>query len=106
MVMAPDEMSCTGCHEDPIILSFENCTIGFEMFATVVQTISDDNLHTELAYNQKCKDTTDQLGQYPPVRISLSLLIPNALVWEQNAMLTISETASPLSFKGFRDSKY
>ena len=72
VVMAPDEISRAGCREDPIVLSFENCTINFEVFATVVQTIWDDHLHTELDYSHDSKDTTDQLTQYPPVRISLA----------------------------------
>ena len=71
VVMAPDENPRTGCREDPIILSFENCTINFEMFATVIQAIWDDHLHTELDYSHKSRDTTDQLGQYPPVRVTL-----------------------------------
>ena len=70
VVMAPGVLSRTGCLEDPVILSFENCTISFEMFARVVQTIWDDHLHTELTYSPKSKDATDQLAQYPPVRIS------------------------------------
>ena len=76
VVMAPDKMPRSGCLEDPIILPFENCTISFEMFATVVQKIWDDHLHTELTYNPKSKNTTDRLRPYPPVRISVSSLIP------------------------------
>ncbi len=81
VVMAPDR---SGCPEDPIVLAFENCTISFEMFATVVQKIWDDHLHTELAYNPKSKDTTDQLRQYPPVRISVSSLIPVQTLFRGN----------------------
>lgn len=66
--MTPDGMSRPGCHEDSIILPLENRTISFDMFATFVQKISDDHLHSELAHSHKRNDTTDQLGQYPPVR--------------------------------------
>lgn len=72
VVMAPDEMSRTSCHEDPIIPSFESRTISFEMFATVIQRIWDDHLHVELAHDLKGKDATNQLAQYPPI----SSLIP------------------------------
>ncbi|KAM0798221.1 hypothetical protein BDR22DRAFT_891528 [Usnea florida] len=64
--MAAGKVSRTGSLEDPILLSFENCTMGFGKFATVVQTISDDHLYMDLAYDHKDKNLADQLRQYPP----------------------------------------
>ena len=72
VVMAPDETSSTGPVEDSIILSFESCSITFEMFARVVQKIWDDHLHTELTYSHQDENTTDQLLQYPPVGLFIA----------------------------------
>ncbi len=102
VVMAPDRVPRSGCLEDPIILAFENCTISFEMFATVVQKISDDHLHTELAYNPKSKDTADQLRQYPPVRISVSSLIPVQTLFRGNESLGLGATCDVEYFGGFK----
>ena len=66
VVMAPDN---NGGLEDPVILSFDNCTISFEMFATVIEKIQDDHLAMELAYDAGSKDITGQFVQYPPVCI-------------------------------------
>ena len=75
VVMAADKVSSTGSLEHSILLSFENCTMSFGKFTTVVQTISDDHLYMELAYDHKDKNLTGQLGQYPPVCRSISFLL-------------------------------
>ena len=74
VVMAAGKVSRTGSLEDPILLSFENCTMSFGKFATVVQTISDDHLYMDLAYDHKDKNLADQLRQYPPVCRFISFL--------------------------------
>lgn len=76
IVMAPVVISRTSCLEDPIILAFEKCTISFDAFAKVVQTIYDDHLHEELLYDHQSKDNIDQLGKYPSVRTYMSFLLP------------------------------
>ena len=76
IVMAPVVKSRPSCLEDPIILAFEKCTISFDAFAKVVQTIYDDHLHEELLYDHISKDSIDQLGKYPSVRTYMSFLLP------------------------------
>lgn len=68
--MAPDGMSHPGCLEGSIILLFENCTISFDMSTIVVQTISDGQLRTELAYSHKGKYTKkwSEASAEPPVK--------------------------------------
>ena len=110
VVMAPAERSRAGCLEDPIILCFEKCTISFNVFTTVVQTIYDNHLHEELVYDHKSKDSTDQLGKYPPVRTSMSFFLPAQMLFRVNeglvlgariANVTTSKLSSPLSFEVF-----
>ena len=84
VVMAADKVFRTGSLEDPILLSFENCTMRLGKLATVVQTISDDHLYMELAYDHKDKNLTDQLGQYPPVCRFISFLISASMLFRGN----------------------
>lgn len=68
--MAPDGMSHPGYLEGSIILLFENCTISFDMSTIVVQTISDGQLRTELAYSHKgkCTKKWSEASAEPPVK--------------------------------------
>lgn len=85
VVMAPDD---DRGHENPIILSVENLSISFEMFATLVQKIQDDHLATEIAFDPGSKHVTDQSGQHPPVCISTRFLILVQMLFRGNESLS------------------
>lgn len=112
--MAPDGMSRPGCLEDSIILSFENRTISLDMSATVIQTISDDHLHTELAHSHIDRDTTHQLGHLSADKFTYGFLISAQTLFHSNenpaleyiAILAVPKLSSPPIIQRFPEQQH
>ncbi|MCJ1277397.1 hypothetical protein MMC21_005209 [Puttea exsequens] len=66
VIMACAQTSRTSCVGSHILLSFEKCTVDFNVLAGVLRMLENDYLHSNLVYDRQNKDGLDELGIYPP----------------------------------------
>ena len=66
VIMACAKTSHIAFVENHILLSFEKCSIDFDLLAKVLKVLENDHLHSNLVYDRQNKDRLDELGIYPP----------------------------------------